>query len=335
MPTSVLRPIAFSLSLLGALTGGLVYPSILDAATVVPTKQRTPASVKQAVTFDLADTDISGDLLLGTPLKLSFTLEGVPHGRVPVIAVCESALFDPHIVTLEPDASSSELRATAVLAPVAPGLLSVVPKSARIRVSFFKTPTQRQLQRILTRIVYVTLSDSDIPNNTVELFSSGDDTLEKEDQADDEEDLPPDAIPIVSDPLEEEDLLPLPDPERGQVYWRYVSSLLSRSWSRTARRVRHSPSSETVHVRFRIYPNGRAQLIEIEQGSGTREIDEAGIHAVIHAQPFPPFPEDLGSEPVTVHVRMRTGVRWNARGVRQISDHRSPRSDQPTRTRKP
>jgi len=332
MFTPTLRSIALAASLLGVLPGGFGFPLLLDAATASTTK-RAPSSGQRAVTFDFGEVDASGDIQLGNPLTLSLTLKGVAHGRIPVIAVCESAHFHPHIVTLEPDSLSTELRATAVLEPVAPGQFSVVPTSARIRVTFFRTPTEKKLQRILTRIVYVTLGNSATSNGTVERSSSGDDNTGGEDMSN--EDIPPDAIPIANEPLEEEDLLPLPDPEQGQVYWRQVSALLSRSWSRTARRVRHAPSSETVHVRFRMYPNGRAQLIEIENGSGAREIDEAGIHAVIHAQPFPPFPEDIGSEPVDVHVRMRTGARRSARGVQQVSGFLSPRSNAPTLTPTP
>ena len=150
-----------------------------------------------------------------------------------------------------------------------------------------------------------------------------------------DEDLPPDAVPIANESLVEEDLLPLPEPGLGQVYWQQVSTLLSRSWSRTARRVHHVPSSETVRVRFRMYPNGRAQLIEIEKGSGAREIDEAGIHAVIHAQPFPPFPDDIEAEPVEVHVRMRTGVQRGARNARQVSGIQAPQSNTPALTPQP
>jgi hypothetical protein len=80
-----------------------------------------------------------------------------------------------------------------------------------------------------------------------------------------------------------------------------------------------------------MYPNGRAQLIQIEKGSGSREINEAGIYAVVHAQPFPPFPENVGSEPVDVHVRMRTG----ARPVRPVSNLLKPRLNATTPTPKP
>jgi hypothetical protein len=84
-----------------------------------------------------------------------------------------------------------------------------------------------------------------------------------------------------------------------------------------------------------MFANGRAQLIEIEKGSGAREIDEAGIHAVVNAQPFLPFPNEWGEDPVDVHVRMRTGSRGRApREVLSVgsrSTTKSGASSQPSR----
>jgi TonB family protein len=332
MHAPALRSIALAASLLGALPGGLVFPLFLHAATT-SNKEQAPSLGNRAVSFDFAGLDESGGIQLGKPLKLSLTLNGVAQGRTPMVAVCESPHFEPYIVTMEPDPLSKGLRATAILEPIAPGTLSVIPTFARIRVTFARAITDKKLDRVMTRIVYVTLDKHDTEHNAVEFSSSGEDHPVGEDVRD--EDIPPDAIPIADASLAEEDLLPLPEPGLGQVYWQQVSSLLSRSWSRTARHVRHAPSSETVRVRFRMYPNGRAQLIEIEKGSGAKEIDEAGIHAVIHAQPFPPFPEDIGSEPVDVHVRMRTGGRRGARDIQRVSDFHTPRQSAPALIPKP
>jgi TonB family protein len=313
--------------LLGTLFGGLTYPLILQAASA-STTGHTPSTGNRTVTFDFAGLDASGDIQLGKPLKLSLALNGVAQSHIPLVAVCESVHFERQIVTMEPDPLSKGLQATAILEPIPPGKLSVAPKFARIRVTFARALTDKKLERVMTRIVYVTLDPQDTPNGTIELTSLNEDDPGGEDARDN--DIPPDAIPIADGSLVEENLLPLPDPGQGQAYWQHISTLLSRSWSRTARRVRHAPTSETVRVRFRMYPNGRAQLIEIEKGSGAREIDEAGIHAVVHAQPFPPFPEDIGSEPVDVHVRMRTGTRRSAREVQPVSHSQTPRSNAPS-----
>ncbi|HEY5573816.1 MAG TPA: energy transducer TonB, partial [Anaerolineales bacterium] len=120
---------------------------------------------------------------------------------------------------------------------------------------------------------------------------------------------------------------PFAPPGEGQAYWQHVSQLISRSWARQVRGIRHAPRSETVKVLFKMFPNGRAQLIEIEKGSGTREIDEAGIYAVVNAQPFMPFPSELGEEAVDVHVRMRTGSRGRFREVQSVGSRLTSKPD--------
>jgi TonB family protein len=137
----------------------------------------------------------------------------------------------------------------------------------------------------------------------------------------------PTGAPMTAAALVEEDLMPLADPAKGKAYWQQVSLLVSRSWARQVRGVRRGPSSETVRVRFKLYPSGRAQLIEIEKGSGVREIDEAGIYAVVNAQPFPEMPSDVGDEPIDVHVRMRTGARTNARDVQSVGNISNGKSE--------
>jgi hypothetical protein len=84
-----------------------------------------------------------------------------------------------------------------------------------------------------------------------------------------------------------------------------------------------------------LYPSGRAQLIEIEKGSGVREIDEAGIYSVVNAQPFPPVPEDVGDEPIDVHVRMRTGARGGkVRDVQSVGNTSNGKAEAPATLKK-
>jgi TonB family protein len=290
----------------------------LAQAASSPASAQSLVAGRRSVTFDFAGLDASGIIQLGKPLKLSLSLNGVAQGDAPVVAVCESVHFQRQIVTMEPAPPSMTMQATAILEPIASGKLSVAPKVARIHVTFARARPDNKLERVMTRIVYVTLGQPDEESDTHDLTLQSPDDLGDHDA--DGDDIQPDIMPISTEQLVEENLLPLPEPGLGRAYWQQISALLSRSWSRTARRVRQAPSSETVRVRFRMYPNGRAQLIEIEKGSGAREIDEAGIHAVVQAQPFPPFPEDMGSEPIEVHVRMRTGSRAGSRVVRQIAD---------------
>lgn len=316
------RYIVLAAGLLGMLSGPTAMPPMAEAASP-PASTQSLAAEKRSVTFDFAGLDTSGDIQLGKPLKLSLSLNGVVQRDAPLVAVCESVYFQRQIVTMEPDPSSGAMRATAILQPIAPGKLSLIPKMARIHVTFARAQTEHRLERVMTRNVYVTLGLPDEETETTDLPPQNQDDPGEQDAGGDE--IQAEATPISDALLAEENLLPLPEPRLGQAYWQQISALLSRSWSRTARRVRQAPSSETVRVRFRMYPSGRAQLIEIEKGSGAREIDEAGIHAVVHAQPFPPFPEVLGSEAIEVHVRMRTGSRTGLRAGRPIADSLTPK----------
>jgi TonB family protein len=250
--------------------------------------------------FELNQQDASGDLQTGKPVALVITLGGVAQGTGPIVALCESILFEPQLITLEPDGESSALKAEVTLDPMPSSRTSVHQKAARIQVTFARARPEEP--------------------------STGDLIVD--------EPQPSGVAPVSTGALLEEDLMPLGDPGQGKAYWQQVSLLVSRSWARQVRGVRRNPSSETVRVRFKLYPNGRAQLIQIEKGSGAREIDEAGIYAVVNAQPFPPLPEEVGDEPVDVHVRMRTGARSTAREVQSVGNSSNGKLEAPAQPKK-
>ena len=291
----------------------------------------TSGAVSRWARFELHQQDSDGDLQTGKPLTMLITLGGVAPGTVPIVALCESILFEPQIITLEPGDEASLLRAEVTLEPMPTSRTSVHQKAARIQVTFARSRPDK-LERIMKRIVYVTLDRQDPVSDTSEPPAvrpeepSTSDLIVEEPQ--------PSGAPLAAAALVEEDLTPLADPSQGKAYWQQVSLLVSRSWARQVRGVRRGPSGETVRVRFKLYPNGRAQLIEIERGSGVREIDEAGIYAVVNAQPFPPVPEDVGDEPIDVHVRMRTGARGKARDVQSVGNTSNGKSEAPASTKK-
>lgn len=274
--------------------------------------------------FELNEQDSTGDLQTGKPLTLSITLGGVAPGPIPIVALCESILFEPQTVTLEPDADSSTLKAEVTLEPMPSSRTSVHQKAARIQVTFARF-RQDRFERFMKRIVYVTLERQEPSSDTAEPSSVRPEEPSNSDLIVDE--VQPDVAPVSAGRLAEEDLMPLADPGRGKAYWQQVSVLVSRSWAKQVRGVRRGPSSETVRVRFKLYPSGRAQLIEIEKGSGAREIDEAGIYAVVNAQPFPPLPDEVGDEAIDVHVRMRTGARPKPREIQVIGNSSNGKPD--------
>jgi TonB family protein len=273
----------------------------------------------------LSQVGSTGDLQTGKVLTLDITLGGMTQGSVPIVAICESILFESQTVTLEPDGDALTLKATVTLEPIPISRTSVHPRAARIQVTFARF-RQNKFERFMRRIVYVTLDRQEPPSD-----SSDAPPIKPEEPALTDlvvgEEAQPDALPVSGEALEEEDLMPLADPGQGKAYWQHVSHLVSRSWARQVRGIRRGPSSETVRVHFRLFPNGRAQLIEIEKGSGAREIDEAGIYTIVNAQPFPPFPAELGDEAVDVHVRMRTGARPRPRDVQSVTSQSNSRPD--------
>jgi hypothetical protein len=264
---------------------------------------------------------------------LAVTLGGVATTKDPLVAVFESTTYGLSIVPLTEDSTPLVWRGMATLEPNPVGITSVQQKAVRIQVTFARDRGGK-LERLLTRVVYVTVGP--LPAAPVEGQERDAPILVENQEGDGkDESLQPDVAPVAAATVAEEDLMPLPSPGEGKAYWQHVSHLISKSWSRHVRQVRRGPSGEIVRVGFKMYPSGVAQLIHIEKGSGSREIDIAGIQAVVHAQPFPVFPSELGSEIVDVHVRMRTGARTSGRDVQKVVEVRTDRvrtnSSQPTR----
>ncbi|SPP64800.1 energy transducer TonB family protein [Nitrospira lenta] len=312
------HPVPSPLALLAGVLGLCLLPLTVvsvSPAAGSPSEASLAPSGTRWIKIDLETADASGDIQPGKPFDLSIAVGGVARGGAPLVAICESVLFQRHVVALESDDGDMVMKGEATMEPIPSGKLSVPPKAARIQVTIARVKKDK-FERVLTRVVYVTMgkqeaanegSDTPLPSSEE---SPGVESVQEEAQ--------PDALPISGGLVVEEDLLPMPAPGQGKAYWQQISYLVSRSWSRTVRHIRHAPTSETVRVKFRLYPSGRVQLIQIEQGSGAREVDEAGIYAVVHAQPFPPFPDNLETEAVDVHVRMRTGAKTGAREVQSI-----------------
>lgn len=301
---------------LGLCLSPFTIMSVSVAAGSPPEVASAPSGTRW-VKIDLATTDASGDIQIGKPFDLSIAVGGVTQGGAPLVAICESVLFQKQVVELEPDDVTMVMKGAATMEPIPSGKLSVHPKVARVQVTIARVKKDK-FERVLTRVVYVTMGKQDATNEGSDAPLPSSEESPGGESVQDE--VQPDALPVSGGLVVEEDLLPMPTPGQGKAYWQQISHLVSRSWSRTVRHVRHAPTSETVRVKFRLYPSGRVQLIQIEKGSGAREVDEAGIYAVVHAQPFPPFPDNLESEAVDVHVRMRTGARTAGREVQSITN---------------
>lgn len=307
---------------------GLTAPVRSESSSQATSSSGPP---KRWVQFELNQAGSVGDPQTGKPVTLTIALGGVPTGNMPVVATCESIVFRAQTVTLEPDGDSMVLKGTVTLEPILMSRTSVQPKAARIQVNFARS-RQDKLERFMRRIVYVTMDRSEPANENSELPPARPEESQSEDLILDE--VKPAVEPVSTGALAEEDLVPFASPGEGKAYWEHVSHLISQSWARQVRGIRHASSSETVKVLFKMFPSGRAQLIEIEKGSGAREIDEAGIYAVVNAQPFLPLPSEFGNDVVDVHVRMRTGSRGRSLEVQSVGSRSTSKPDVSSQTSK-
>jgi TonB family protein len=310
----------------GVCCAALFCPGFIAPAHSASSPQTASSSgpSKRWVQFELSQAESMRDPQTGKPVTLRIILGGVPAGTTPVVATCESIMFQAQTVTLEPDSESMVLKGTVTLEPILMSRTSVQLRAARVQVTFARS-RQDKLERFMRRVVYVTMDRSEPADESSELPSARPEESQSEDVILDE--VKPAVEPVSTGTLAEEDLVPFPSPGEGKAYWQHVSYLISRSWARQIRGIRHAPNSETVKVLFKMFPNGRAQLIEIEKGSGAREIDEAGIYAVVNAQPFLPFPSELGEDAVDVHVRMRTGNRGRSLDIQSVGSRSTSQPD--------
>lgn len=303
------RVVSSCLALAVFFAAGFPWPA--SAAT-----QTSSPRLKRWMQFELMESEESGVVRVDKDLVLSVTVGGIPTTTDSILAIIESAAFQGQTLSLSQDSTPTTYQGTAILEPkqVSKSLTTVHPKATRIRVTLARAKATG-LEEFMKRDVYITLGEA----------AGGD--------GEDENDSPRLVMPEPAEPdagasakppetglaanitIAEEDLLPLPGPAEAEAYWKQVSGLISRNWSRQVRQIRRAPSGETVRIRFKLYSSGVAQLIQVEKSSGARDINEAGIQSIIHAHPFPPLPADMNGELVDVHVRMRTGVKVGAGDV--------------------
>ena len=308
---------------------GLLSPVLASSS---PQTASSPSLAKRWVEFELSQAESTRDPQTGKPVTLTIFLGGEKADMTSVVATCESTVFQTQTITLEPDATSMALKGTVTLEPILMSRTSVPLRVARVQVTFFSQSRQDKPERFMRQVVYVTMDRLEPANEASELPPVRPEKPLSEDITLDE--TKPAVEPVSTDALAEENLVPVAPSGEGKAYWQQVSHLISQSWARQIRGIRREPSGEAVKVRFKLFPNGRAQLIRIEKGSGARALDEAGIYAIINAQPFLPFPSELGQDVVDVHIRMRTGDRkrsLDAQSSGSLSIGKSGPSGQPSK----
>lgn len=292
-----------------------------------PSANSAPAAPKRWAQFDLVSTEPDGSVQAGKDVVLSITLGGVPPGTESVMAMIESNGFQSQTVSLSEEPTASVYQGTVILEPnsTLKSRTTVHPKAVRVRVSFARAKITG-LEEFLKRDVYVTLGEPPPGDAEAEIQPGPVADSSEADAAAVQKAT--EQVLAVNATIAEEDLLPLPPPGESKAYWKQVSDLISRNWSRQIRSIRRAPSSETVRVHFKMYASGVAQVIQLEKSSGARDVNDAGLQTIIHAQPFPPIPPDLGGDVVDVHVRMRTGAKVATQDV-QIGVEKKPSKSLP------
>lgn len=301
----------------------IVAPDQVLALASAPSKSpsvipESTSAEPRSARFDVTGPNGSGNVQLGQPLELSMTLSGIDLESTPIVAICESAHFESQIVPLKHDPHSSAMKATATFRPVASDQLTSRPQVSRLHVTFARS-TETKFERLMTRVMYLTMNSSLPARDEPASLTTNQDQPNEPDLAANQAEPLPSAIPLVGEEVAEEDLLPSRSVHPTPAYWDQVRNLLNQSWNRATNQLSVPVSPQTVLMHFRLYPGGHAQLLQIADGSGTADLDQAGIRAIADVQPFPPFPLGMGNEPIDIQVRLQTGSQVGVREFRTSS----------------
>ena len=272
--------------------------------------------VSRSLSFTLDNDTVTGTVPFGSELVLGVLLQGRDTDH-SLVAIVEGPAVDKILVPMERTDVPAQWKARAMIKPHPLGYTSVRPKALWVRVTV-ALKQHGKLLRLIGRTAYLTMAHDHVggPNgaSTTERASTEQAETEIELLAASpvimEDEIQPDVTPVANVLIAEEDLQPLPEVRGQQAYWNEVARLISQSWGHKVRYARNLKSArETVRVAFRMHPNGEAQMIQVERTSGVRDVDEAGLQAIVHAHPFPPFKDAIGADVIDVHVRMRTGAK--------------------------
>ncbi len=270
------------------------------------------------VYFELESPGHTGALDPGKPVELSVFLTRGSSGQHPIVAIVEGEPFVRRLVPMTPDPESNWLRASVTLEPFLTGVVEPRERAFRVNVTFAHLRDMR-LTRFLTRSVYLTMDVqvTDDQLSTAPFFKT-------------ERDYLPGTMgrggSIVGEEqggITEQDLIPSPLPARQQAYWHHLNHLISQSWNGLLGSSVGRKQAGTVDVQFRLHANGDAQLIQVQRSSGIRELDEAGLQAILKAHPFPAFPSELDSDSVDMHVELNRSKGAVARALRSAASRRT------------
>lgn len=255
-----------------------------------------------AVSLDRDGT--KGSLGPGERVQLGLSVDTPPRPyEDDVVAILESPFLATRLLPLTFDQATRTLIGNVdVEAPVL-GAGGAIPKAIPVRLIVASRQGTR-LSPLARRLLYVTMQppQPDLRGNpaagSLPAAPSGPSVPSGEVQP------PITPLPFAESDsvLQEQSLLPESASVPGPSYWSTVKGRIVQSVREHRPSHNRTGSTQTVTVHFRLYANGDAQLIQIEQSSGDAAVDDAAMKAVVEAQPFPPFPPDITDPHLEVHI---------------------------------
>jgi len=262
-----------------------------------------PKLLAPILKFDLSLNNENGLVDPGQAFEFSVRLKGLKPGRGEELVVVFESLAYPHrLVSLAPDDSSADLTASTRFEPrpIAAG----AGQPLRMEVVVARLRGMR-LDTVFSRTVYLTTGPAPpARSGTVPAPSRGTamlDALLEEASATDRNGRPVEPI-LLPDKITVEETGVSTSDMSGPVYWKNVSESVSLNWQQRRAQLRKDQAGRGLRVQFRLYPQGFAQLVQVERSSGDPIVDEAGLQTVLSLHPFPPFPPDVREPSVDVHV---------------------------------
>ncbi len=241
----------------------------------------------------------------GLPFEFSVRVKGIkPRRDEELVAVFESLAYPHRLVGLVPDEASGELVATTRFEsrPIAAG----AGQPLRMEVVVARLQGMR-LETVFSRAAYLTTVPApSAPSDAAAAAAPSPGTalleaLLQEAPETDRGGRPVEPI-LLPDQIVVEELGGGSRAVPGPVYWKNVSDSVARHWQQRRAQLRKDRAARSLRVQFRLYPQGFAQLVQVERSSGDTIVDEAGLHTVLSLNPFPPFPPDIREPSVDVHL---------------------------------
>lgn len=283
--------------LLTFLCGGISAAAL--GAEAQPVQPRT-------VRFAVHEEDRSYRSFGEQRVPITIELSREPTDSDQVFLILERTFPGHLVVPMQPAATSGSWKITVLLDPAA-SRSAKRPQGYRIDASFARMQGTR-LTRFLKRSVYITTGMGDDPCTSAQaerrsLSVSGAGFFS------------PDEVQAASPAVREEavretHLAGHHIPEGGAAYWWGVKERIAERWKRQQnRRGVRAPVGSAPQVHFRLYANGLAQAVYVQQSSGRRRVDDAALASVVESLPLPPFPPSLGRCYMDVRIDLDTGKR--------------------------